>query len=245
MKRTLKRAAVVVMLAALASGAGATLAAQEQAGKAAPAKSQRRGFWRLFGRGQAAPADAAAKPAVAAPAPAPAETAAPAATPAGKESYVIVTDDMLAISVWKEPQVSRVVPVRPDGKISVPLAGELQASGLTPTELQANIAEALKKYVAEPVVTVIVEKATRARFNILGEIQRPGSYELANALTVLDAISMAGGFRDFAKTKSIYILRRTDGGAPERLSFNYNEVKNGRNFTQNIKLQAGDTVVVP
>ncbi len=160
------------------------------------------------------------------------------------DSFVIGNDDVLTVNVWKEPDVSRTVPVRSDGKISLPLAGELQASGLTPTRLEKDIAAKLKNFISEPEVTVIVQQVNSQKFNILGQVTRPGSYGIANSTTVLDAIALAGGFRDFAKKKSIYILRQGPGGE-SRLPFNYKDVSQGKNMAQNIKLEPGDTIIVP
>jgi len=160
-------------------------------------------------------------------------------------SYVIGNDDMLAINVWKEAEISRSVPVRSDGKISLPLAGELQAAGLTPFKLEQHIAERLKNYISEPEVTVIVQQINSQKFNIMGQVVKPGSYSLASATTVLDAIAVAGGFRDFAKKKSIYVLRQNADGTQTRIPFNYKEVIKGQNPSQNEKLQPRDTVVVP
>ena len=162
-----------------------------------------------------------------------------------REGYVIGPEDVLDIHVWQEPQISRVVPVRPDGKISLPLIGEVKASGETPLQLQARISEGLKAYLANPGVTVIVEKVNSQKFNILGEVLRPGSYDLAKTVSVLDALAVAGGFREFAKVKDIYVLRRTRDGSTTRLPFNYKEFMKGRNSDQNVDLQPGDTIVVP
>ena len=161
------------------------------------------------------------------------------------DTYVIGADDVLAINVWKEPEVSRTVPVRSDGKISVPLAGEVQASGETPRQLEKELASKLQSFISEPEVTVIVTEVKSQKFNILGQVSRPGSYPLTNASTVLDAIAIAGGFRDFAKQKSIYILRQNPNGGESRLPFNYKDVIKGKNSAQNIKLQPRDTIVVP
>lgn len=161
------------------------------------------------------------------------------------EDFVIGTGDMLAINVWKEAEISRVVPVRPDGRISLPLIGELQASGRTPKQLEAEITSKLKDYVSEPEVTVVVQEIRSQKFNVLGMVMRPASYTLTKPMTVLDAIAMAGGFRDFAKQKDIYILRRATDGSQTRLPFNYREVIKGRNSAQNIALQSNDTIVVP
>jgi polysaccharide export outer membrane protein len=158
---------------------------------------------------------------------------------------VIGNDDVLAINVWKEPDVSRSVPVRPDGKISLPLVGEVQAAGRTPFKLEQDIASRLKNFIAEPEVTVIVQQINSQKFNILGMVNKPGSYLLLNSATVLDAIALAGGFRDFAKQKAIYILRQNADGSQKRIPFNYKEVVKGTNPAQNIKLEPRDTIVVP
>jgi len=160
-------------------------------------------------------------------------------------SYVIGADDILAISVWKEPEISRAVPVRSDGKISLPLVGEIQAAGRTPKQLKEDLTEKLKNYISEPEVTVIVQDSRSKKFNVMGQVARPGSYILSNSLTVLDALALAGGFRDFAKKKSIYVLRRNADGTDQRLPFNYKDVIAGKNVEQNVKLQPGDTLVVP
>jgi polysaccharide export outer membrane protein len=161
------------------------------------------------------------------------------------DSFVIGDNDVLAINVWKEPDVSRSVPVRSDGKISLPLAGEIQASGLTPLKLEQDIASKLQSYISEPEVTVIVQQINSQKFNILGMVSKPGSYSLTNSSTVLDAIAAAGGFRDFAKQKSIYVLRRNPNGTESRLPFNYKNVVKGKNPDQNVKLQPNDTIVIP
>jgi len=168
--------------------------------------------------------------------------------PAGNgvsEEFVIGTGDVLAINVWKEPEVSRVVPVRSDGRISLPLVGEIQAGGRTPKQLETEISAKLKDYVSEPEVTVIVQEIKSQKFNVLGMVMKPGSYVLTNPTTVLDAIAMAGGFRDFAKQKDIYVLRRAADGNQTRLPFNYKDVVKGHKSSQNVALQSNDTVVVP
>jgi polysaccharide biosynthesis/export protein len=161
------------------------------------------------------------------------------------DDFVVGAEDVLAVNVWKEPEVSRAVQVRPDGKISLPLVGELQAAGETPRQLEKNIASKLGNYISDPEVTVIVQDIKSKRFNILGMVVRPGSYPLASSATVLDAIALAGGFRDFAKQKSIYVLRHNAQGGESRLPFNYKEVIKGKNSTQNIALKPGDSVVIP
>lgn len=160
-------------------------------------------------------------------------------------SYIIGTSDVLAITVWKEPDISRSIPVRPDGRISLPLVGELQASGRTPLQLEQEISGKLKAYINNPDVTVIVQEINSEKFNVLGRVSKPGTYPLTASTTVLDAIATAGGFQDFAKQKGVYILRRTPGGGQTRLDFNYKDVIKGKHIEQNVKLEPGDTVIVP
>ena len=160
-------------------------------------------------------------------------------------TYIIGNDDVLSINVWKEPEVSRTVPVRSDGKISLPLAGEVQASGETPLQLEKILASKLQSFISEPEVTVIVTEIKSQKFNILGMVNKSGTFPLTSSLTVLDAIALAGGFKDFAKQKSIYVLRQNPNGGESRLPFNYKEVIKGKNMEQNIRVQPGDTIVVP
>jgi polysaccharide biosynthesis/export protein len=159
--------------------------------------------------------------------------------------YVIGPDDLLAVNVWKEDEISRQVPVRPDGRVSLPLIGDVQAAGLTPLELQQSIRTRLAAYLVNPTVAVMVQEARSHRFNVVGEVEHPGSFVLGQPLTVLDALALAGGFRDFAKTGAIYVLRLNADRSHQRIPFNYKQVINGRNLQQNIHLQSGDTVVVP
>lgn len=160
-------------------------------------------------------------------------------------AYIIGPGDVLAINVWNEPEVTGKVPVRTDGKISVPLAGEIQASGLTPDSLQASISKKLNEFVKEPAVTVVVEEMNSRQFNVLGEVQHPGSFPLIRPTRVLDALAQAGGFRDFAKVTKIYVLRRTPAGGSLKLPFNYKRVTQGEDIQDDVELQAGDTVIVP
>jgi polysaccharide export outer membrane protein len=167
------------------------------------------------------------------------------ATKAHDNSFVIGNDDRLAINVWNEPGLTRTVPVRSDGKISLPLVGEVQAAGRTPLQLEQEIATKLLNYITQPEVTIIVEQINSQKFNILGQVGKPGSYPLSTATTVLDAIAGAGGFRDFAKQTHIYILRQNASGVEVRIPFNYKDVIKGKNPEQNIKLEPRDTIVVP
>jgi polysaccharide export outer membrane protein len=169
----------------------------------------------------------------------------PAASSAVDDDYVIGPDDVLLINVWKEQDLSRPVPVRPDGKITLPLVGDVVASGLTPKQLQANIEQDLGKYISKPAVTVIVQEVKSHRFNVVGQVQKPGSYLLANRTTVLDGLALAGGFREWAKVKSIYVLRTEANGTQTRLPFNYKKVLKGEANGQNVQLKTGDTIVVP
>jgi polysaccharide export outer membrane protein len=170
-------------------------------------------------------------------------TAAPKAV-TDDPNYIIGAQDVLDVNVWKEPELTRLVPVRPDGKISLPLLNDVMAAGLTPTQLATHITEGLKKYVTNPQVTVIVNQINSQRVYILGEVNRAGAYPLLPGMTVLQALSSAGGFTQFAKEKSIYLLRQVDG-KQEKYPFNYKDVVGGKKSEQNVLLKAGDTIVVP
>jgi polysaccharide biosynthesis/export protein len=166
-------------------------------------------------------------------------------TKAHDDAYVIGNDDHLAISVWKEPDLTRNIPVRSDGKISLPLVGEIQATGKTPLQLEVEIASRLRNYITVPEVTVIVEQINSKKYNIMGMIGRPGTYPLTLSTTIMDAIAAAGGFKDFAKSKGVYILRQSPDGTQTRLNFNYKEFIKGKNISQNIKIEPKDTIIVP
>lgn len=189
---------------------------------------------------QAAPADGAASSA---------SEAAPANPATGNKphdnTFVIGDDDVLAISVWKEPDISRSITVRSDGKISLPLVGEVVATGQTPLQLEQTITEKLKNYITDPQVTVIVQQANSEKYNILGQVNKPGAYPLTAATTIVDAIANAGGFKDFAKKKKIYILRKNAAGTESHIAFNYQDFIGGKNTSQNIALQPHDTIIVP
>jgi len=163
---------------------------------------------------------------------------------AADPSYIIGSDDVLDISVWKEPDVSRSVPVRPDGKISLPLVSDVQAAGLTPSQLAADLTTRLKKYLNDPQVTVIVTAINSRRIYIVGEVARPGAFPLLPDMTVLQALADAGGFSAFANTKKIHILRMVNGKQIE-FPFEYREVLEGNKTSQNITLLPGDEIVVP
>jgi polysaccharide export outer membrane protein len=177
-------------------------------------------------------------------APRPSQGALSANTVATDPDYKIGPQDMLRIDVWKEPDISRVVPVRPDGKITLPLVNDVQASGLTTNQLAAKIAEGLKKYITSPQVTVGVTEINSRKFFVSGEVARPGAFPLLPNMTVLQALSSAGGFTQFAREKKIYILRMEDGKQVKH-PFNYKDVISGKNVEQNIILEGGDIIVVP
>ena len=159
-------------------------------------------------------------------------------------NYVIGSQDMLDISVWREPDFSRTVPVRPDGKISLPLLNDMQAAGLTPSQLAEELTKSLNKFVTNPQVTIIVTQINSQRFYVLGEATRPGAYTLIPDMTILQALSNAGGFTTYANSKKIYLLRQ-ENGKQQKLSFNYKEIIAGKRTEQNIVLKNGDTIVVP
>jgi polysaccharide biosynthesis/export protein len=161
------------------------------------------------------------------------------------DHYVIGNADLLQVYVWKEPELTASVPVRSDGRISLPLIGEIQASGRTPVQLKEDISAKLSTYLTSPAVTVVVMQVNSQKFNILGRVAKPGSYSLSATTTVLDAIAIAGGFLDFAKLKSIYILRRDSRGKDSRIPFNYKNVIRGDHSEQNITLLPNDTIIVP
>ena len=160
-------------------------------------------------------------------------------------NYKIGADDVLTINVWHEPEVSRNVSVRPDGKISLPLIGDIQAAGRTPTQLQNELESRFTKYLTNPDVSVIVAEIRSQRFNVLGQVLRPGTYPLIPPMSVIDAVATAGGLKEFAKTKKIYVLRALPNGQRERIKFEYRNVLKGKRGSKDLLLQTRDTVVVP
>jgi polysaccharide export outer membrane protein len=159
-------------------------------------------------------------------------------------SYKIGPQDVLRIDVWKEPDISRLVPVRPDGKITLPLLNDIQAAGLTPLQLSAKISEGLKKFITSPQVTVGVTEINSRRVFVTGEVARPGAFPLLPNMTVLQALSSSGGFTQFARVKNIYVLRMEDGKQVKH-PFNYKDAVSGKRPEQNIVLEGGDIIVVP
>lgn len=169
----------------------------------------------------------------------------PVAQRAGEDpAYKIGPQDVLKIDVWKEEQLTRTVPVRPDGKITLPLLNDVQAVGLTPMELASVISDQLKKYINNPQVTVSVTEINSRRVYVTGEVTKGGAFALLPHMTVLQALSSSGGFTQFARVKNIYVLR-TENGKQVKMPFNYKEAVTGKNQEQNIELQPGDVIVVP
>ena len=168
----------------------------------------------------------------------------PAAAADVPAAYVIGESDLLSINVWHEPELTRVVPVRTDGKISLPLIGELQASGRTAEDLRATISAGLKKFLEAPEVTVSVQEPRSQVFTIVGKVLKPGSYPLGQRVTVIDGIAMGGGFKDFAKVGKIYVVRMHRDGRSERLPFDYKRAVRG-DMDQNYVLEARDMIIVP
>jgi polysaccharide export outer membrane protein len=166
----------------------------------------------------------------------------PAQAPAITEEYKVGPGDKLRIEVYKDQQLSQSVQVRPDGKITLPLIGDMEATGRTPIELRDTIAKSLKDYVNNPTVTVIVVEAVASQVYVMGEVTHPGTMQLHGPTTILQALAMAGGFKEFANTKDVKVLR-PNGSGMETLRFNYKDVLNGD--ARPFYLRAGDTVVVP
>jgi polysaccharide biosynthesis/export protein len=176
----------------------------------------------------------------------PAVTAAPDKNAGGMVAgpdYIIGPEDGLSINVWKEADLTATLPVRPDGKISLPLLGDVQAAGMTPKELGESITEKLKKFLADPRVTVVVTAINSKRIYMVGEVLHSGGLTMLPHMTVLQALSTAG-LNQFANTKKIYVLR-TQNGKQEKLPVNYRKLVKGEAMEQNYMLQPGDTIVVP
>jgi polysaccharide biosynthesis/export protein len=186
----------------------------------------------------------AQEPGKGSPAPAASNGAGAAAKSVSEPEYKIGPQDVLRVDVWKEPEITRTIPVRPDGKITLPLLNDVQAAGLTAMELAASLSEGFKKYLNNPQVTVTVTDINSRRIYVTGEVGRAGALALLPNMTVLQAVSSCGGFTQFAKIKKIYVLRQEDGKQVKH-PFNYKEVVNGKKPEDNITLQPGDTIVVP
>jgi polysaccharide export outer membrane protein len=175
----------------------------------------------------------------------PAKVAAPTSPQAVQlEAFKIGPEDVLAISVWKNEAMSRTVPVRPDGKISLPLLDDVDAAGLTPMQLRDVLAKRLAEYIPNPEVSVIVTDVKSFKVSVIGEVVKPGRYELKSWTTVLDVLAEAGGFNQFAARSRIVILRR-NGKSMTRVPFNYNKVVSSGGEEENFYLQPGDVVLIP
>ena len=158
--------------------------------------------------------------------------------------YRIGPGDVIVVSVWKEPEASSTVVIRPDGKISLPLVNDLSVDGKTPMEVQKIISEKLAPFIKSPNVTVTVQEIYSKKVFVLGEVNRAGAYQITQPMTVLQVLTEAQGLRPFANQKAIYVLR-TENGKQVRLPFNYKDVVQGKKIEQNVLLHPGDTVVVP
>jgi polysaccharide export outer membrane protein len=169
------------------------------------------------------------------------------AVPAGvtpPTDYVIGADDQLAVIFWRETNMSAEVTVRPDGKISLPLINDIQASGLTPDQLRLSLTEAATKYIEDPTVTVVVKAINSRRVFITGQVGKPGPYPLTAPTTVLQLLALAGGVAEYAKSDQIQVMR-TENGKTTSHRFNYKDVIKGKKLEQNLLLRPGDTVIVP
>jgi len=165
-------------------------------------------------------------------------------------TYVIGPDDVLDVSVWGNTEMSRIVPVRPDGRISLPLINDIQAAGLTPMQLREALSKALTPFIPEPAVSVLVREIHSFKVSVLGQVKNPGRYELKDRATVLDVLAMAGGFTEYADRDGIVVLRQ-EAAATRQIRFPYDKVtKNGGNGStksglENFCVKAGDVVLVP
>jgi polysaccharide biosynthesis/export protein len=197
---------------------------------------------------------------VSAPVPTKAAATAPAASPAMptpsgavappggfplSSDYIIGPEDVLQVTIWKNESLSRTLPVRPDGKISLPLLHDIQAAGLTAMQLRDKIATALAEFMPHPEVAVSVNDVRSYRISVLGEVMKPGVLQLKADTTILEALALAGGFRDFASPGKIMVIRKDDRGNTQKLKFNYNRAVRDSNPDDNIVLKSGDVIVVP
>jgi polysaccharide biosynthesis/export protein len=175
---------------------------------------------------------------------APMSPTSPAPSAAAATDYRLAPGDKLRVEVYKDAQLSQSLQVRPDGKVTLPLVGDIVAMDLTPIQLRDRITNSLKEYITNPVVTVIVVEASPVMIHVMGEVATPGSIPMRGPMTVLQALAMAGGFKEFANTKDIRILRRPSGilKTVETISFNYNEAIKGN--APPVFLSPGDMVVV-
>ena len=163
---------------------------------------------------------------------------------ADSENYIIGAEDILYIHIWKEENLSRTVPVRRDGIISLPLVDEIKAEGLTPLQLKEILAQRFKEFIGDPNITVMVMEANSFKIYVSGQIRNPGVYRLRSETSLLQIIPMVGGFTDWANQKKILIIRK-EGGKEKRITVNYKKILKGEDPGSNIILKAGDTIIVP
>jgi len=168
----------------------------------------------------------------------------PAAAVVAPADYVIGPEDQLSIVFWRDKELSADVVVRPDGKISLPLLNDVQASGLTPEQLRVSVLDQAKRYIEDPTPSVVVKQINSRKVFITGEVEKPGTYPLIGPTTVLQLIATAGGVKEYAEREKIVVLRN-EAGKQVNYRFNYKEVIQQKNPQQNIQLKPGDTVVVP
>jgi polysaccharide export outer membrane protein len=163
---------------------------------------------------------------------------------ADSDRYVIGSEDVLYVHVWKEESLSRTIPVRMDGKISLPLIDEIQAAGLTPLQLKENLIQRLKQFIDSPNVSVIVSETNSFKVFVSGQVKNPGVYRLKGETSILQIIPMAGGFTDWANQKKILVIRKGEG-KEKRITVNYKKIVSGKDPQSNIVLKAGDSIIVP
>ena len=169
---------------------------------------------------------------------------APIAVPDARPDFRIGPEDVLQVSVWNNEPLSRTAPVRPDGRISLPLVNDVPAAGLTPMELRAELMRRLTEYIPHPEVSVVVTDVHSFKVSVIGQVPKPDRYELKSSATVMDVLAMAGGLGEFASGSRIVVLRE-GGGRPQRLPFDYEKVRNGDPRQPNFQLRPGDIVLVP
>ena len=232
-----------VVTSALLAGFGvATAHAQTRAAQSAPAAPS---GLTVKPTPTAAPAASPATTSTAAATPTPSSTTAPIGGYPLSSDYVIGPEDMLMITVWKNDALSRTLPVRPDGKVSLPLLHDVQAAGLTAMQLRDKLASAFGEFMPNPEVSVTVMEVRSYRVSVLGQVQKPGVLQLKADTTVLEAIALAGGFGVFASPSKITILRKDSNGAMQKIRFNYNRVVKDNRSEDNVTLKTGDVIVVP
>ena len=163
---------------------------------------------------------------------------------AGGDEYILGSEDVLEIAVWKEDELTRVVTIRPDGKISLPLVGDVQAEGLTAEELKEVIENSLVDYVDNPSVSVIVQQINSLKIYVQGEVANPGVLELKSNTSLLQAVSLAGGFTEWARKDRIAIIRKS-GDTVISIPIDYEKILSGKDLSQNVILRRGDTIIVP